>query len=68
MSDSATITREQVRTVYIATELGGKTGNSNHFSYAGLGSSSYSFGQLQLADRIMTAIRKHPRRLSHDKL
>jgi peptidoglycan hydrolase-like protein with peptidoglycan-binding domain len=47
MLDSATITREQLRTVYIATELGGKTGDFSHFSYAKLGSSTYSFGQLQ---------------------
>lgn len=47
MSDSATITREQLRTVYIATELGGNAGDSKRFSYAKLGSSSYSFGQLQ---------------------
>lgn len=47
MTDDNTITREQMRTVYIATELGGKTSDSNHFSYAGLGSSTYSFGQLQ---------------------
>lgn len=47
MSDSATITRKQLRTVVIATELGGRAGDSNHFSYAGLGRSTYSFGQLQ---------------------
>ena len=47
MSDSATITREQLRTVLIQTELSGNTGDSNHFSYAQLGSSSYSFGELQ---------------------
>jgi peptidoglycan hydrolase-like protein with peptidoglycan-binding domain len=47
MSDSATITREQLRTVIIATELGGKEGDSSHFSYAGLGKSTYSFGQMQ---------------------
>lgn len=47
MSSSATITREQLRTVLIATELGGKVGDSDHFSYAELGSSSSSFGQLQ---------------------
>jgi peptidoglycan hydrolase-like protein with peptidoglycan-binding domain len=47
MSNSATITREQLRTVYVATELGGKTGDSNRFSYAGLANSTYSFGQMQ---------------------
>jgi peptidoglycan hydrolase-like protein with peptidoglycan-binding domain len=47
MSDSATITRDQLRTVLIQTELSGKTGDANHFSYAQLGSSSYSFGELQ---------------------
>ena len=47
MSNSATITPEQLRTVLIATELGGKPGDSDHFSYAQLGSSSSSFGQMQ---------------------
>jgi hypothetical protein len=47
MSDSVTITREQLRTVYVATELGGKDVDSNHFSYAGLAKNTYSFGQLQ---------------------
>jgi peptidoglycan hydrolase-like protein with peptidoglycan-binding domain len=47
MSDSTTITREQLRTVLISTELGGKEGDSSHFSYAGLGKSTYSFGQMQ---------------------
>lgn len=44
MSNSATITREQLRTVIIATELGGKTGDSDRFSYAKLGKSTYYFG------------------------
>lgn len=47
MSNSATITPDQLRVVLINTELSGKTGDSNHFSYAGLGSSSSSFGQMQ---------------------
>ncbi len=47
MSDSTTITREQLRTVLISTELEGKEGDSSHFSYAGLGKSTYSFGQMQ---------------------
>lgn len=47
MSDGVTITREQLRTVLISTELGGRAGDSNHFSYAELGGSSYSFGQMQ---------------------
>lgn len=47
MSNSATITREQLRKVYVVTELGGMMNASNRFSYAKLGKSSYSFGQLQ---------------------
>jgi peptidoglycan hydrolase-like protein with peptidoglycan-binding domain len=47
MSNSATLTREQMRTVYAATELGGRAGDSNHFSYAGLAKSTYSFGLMQ---------------------
>jgi hypothetical protein len=47
MSNSATITREQLRVVLIATELGGKVGDSAHFSYAQLASSSSSFGEMQ---------------------
>ncbi len=47
MSDKATITREQLRTTLIATELGGRLGDSSHFSYAALGRSTYSFGQMQ---------------------
>jgi peptidoglycan hydrolase-like protein with peptidoglycan-binding domain len=47
MSSSATITREELRTVLIATELGGKVGDSDHFSYAKLANSSSSFGQMQ---------------------
>jgi len=47
MSDSATITRDQLLTVVISTELGGRTGDSSHFSYAELASSTYSFGPMQ---------------------
>jgi hypothetical protein len=47
MPDNATITREQWRTTLIATELGGRMGDSSHFSYAALGRSTYSFGQMQ---------------------
>lgn len=47
MPDTATITREQLRTTLIATELGGQIGDSSHFSYAALGKSTYSFGQMQ---------------------
>jgi peptidoglycan hydrolase-like protein with peptidoglycan-binding domain len=47
MSSNTTITSEQLRTVLIATELGGKPGDSGHFSYARLGSSSSSFGEMQ---------------------
>lgn len=47
MSNSATITPDQLRIVLLKTELSGKAGDSNHFAYAGLGSSSSSFGQMQ---------------------
>jgi hypothetical protein len=47
MSDSASITREQLRTFYVATEQGGKEIDSNHFFYAGFAKSTHSFGQLQ---------------------
>ena len=47
MPNSAIITRKQLQTLYISTELGGKVGDSRHFSYAGLGNSTYSFGTLQ---------------------
>lgn len=47
MSDNATITREQLRTTLIATELGGQVGDASHFSYAALGRSTYSFGEMQ---------------------
>ena len=47
MSDSATITRDQLLTVVTSTELGGRTGDSSHFSYAELASSTYSFGPMQ---------------------
>jgi peptidoglycan hydrolase-like protein with peptidoglycan-binding domain len=47
MSNSATITPDQLRTVLVHTELSGKTGDANHFSYGGLSNSSASFGQMQ---------------------
>lgn len=47
MPDNATISREQLRATLIATELGGSMGDSSHFSYAALGRSTYSFGQMQ---------------------
>lgn len=47
MPDNATISREQLRATLIATELGGRMGDSGHFSYAALGRSTYSFGQMQ---------------------
>lgn len=47
MPDNTTITRDQLLTVLLATELGGRTALENHFSYADLGSSTYSFGQMQ---------------------
>ncbi|WP_329740860.1 peptidoglycan-binding domain-containing protein [Dyella sp. A6] len=47
MSGSNDIKREQLRAVLVATGLGGKVSKSRHFSCAGLGSSSSSFGQMQ---------------------
>jgi hypothetical protein len=47
MSNSANITREQLRVVLLATELGGKAGDAGHFSYAQLANSSSSFGEMQ---------------------
>ncbi len=47
MPDNTTITRDQLLTVLVATELGGRRGLADHFSYAQLGSSTYSFGQMQ---------------------
>ncbi len=43
MATDSTITREQLATLYLNTELGGNTRHLNHFSYAEKGSSTYSF-------------------------
>lgn len=47
MATDSTITREQLATLYLNTELGGNTRHLNHFSYAEKGSSTYSFGLVQ---------------------
>ncbi len=44
---NATITADQLRTVFMATELGGNAADLTRFSYAEKGSSTYSFGLLQ---------------------
>lgn len=47
MQDNATITNEELRAVYVATELGGDARRADRFSYAARGNSAYSFGVLQ---------------------
>lgn len=47
MPDNTTITDDQLRTVFLATELGGNTRDLNRFSYAEKGVSTYSFRLLQ---------------------
>lgn len=47
MPHNATITVDQLRTVFLATELGGNTQDLNRFTYAEKGSSTYTFGLLQ---------------------
>jgi peptidoglycan hydrolase-like protein with peptidoglycan-binding domain len=47
MPNNATITADQLRTVFLATELGSNTRDLNRFSYAQTGESTYSFGLLQ---------------------
>ncbi|RZA05773.1 MAG: peptidoglycan-binding protein, partial [Proteobacteria bacterium] len=47
MATESTITREQLGTLYLNTELGGDTRHLDHFSYAQKGSSTYSFGLVQ---------------------
>ncbi|MEA9579272.1 peptidoglycan-binding domain-containing protein [Xanthomonas nasturtii] len=47
MATESTITREQLSTLYLNTELGGNTRHLDHFSYAQKGSSTYSFGLVQ---------------------
>ncbi|PPT75484.1 carboxypeptidase [Xanthomonas arboricola pv. populi] len=47
MATESTITREQLGTLYLNTELGGNKRHLDHFSYAQKGSSTYSFGLVQ---------------------
>ncbi len=47
MPNNATITHDQLRTLFLATELGGNTQDLNRFTYAEKGSSTYTFGLLQ---------------------
>ncbi|HEV2681065.1 MAG TPA: peptidoglycan-binding domain-containing protein [Rhodanobacter sp.] len=47
MPNNATITHDQLRTLFLATELGGNTQDVNRFTYAEKGSSTYTFGLLQ---------------------
>lgn len=47
MTNSASITPEQLQVVLLATELGSNTRDLKQFSYAEKGSSTYSFGLLQ---------------------
>lgn len=47
MSTEPTITREQLSTLYLNTELGGNRRHLDHFSFAEKGNSTYSFGLVQ---------------------
>ena len=47
MATDSTITREQLSTLFLNTELGGDTRHLDHFSYAQKGASTYSFGLVQ---------------------
>lgn len=47
MATESTLTREQLGTLYLNTELGGNTRHLDHFSYAQKGASTYSFGLVQ---------------------
>lgn len=47
MPGNAAITRDQLRTLFLQTELGGNTRDLNRFTYAEKGSSTYTFGLLQ---------------------
>lgn len=47
MATDSTITREQLSTLFLNTELGGNTRHLDHFSYAQKGASTYSFGLVQ---------------------
>ncbi|WP_266159619.1 XVIPCD domain-containing protein [Dyella silvatica] len=44
---NTSVTPDQLRAVLFSTENGGNANNLNHFSYAGTGNSTYSFGVLQ---------------------
>lgn len=43
----SSLTRQQLATLFLNTELGGNTRHLNHFSYAKEGNSTYSFGLVQ---------------------
>ncbi|MBB1115530.1 peptidoglycan-binding protein [Stenotrophomonas sp. W1S232] len=47
MATDSTLTREQLSTLFLNTELGGNTRHLDHFSYAREGISTYSFGLVQ---------------------
>lgn len=47
MATDSTLTREQLSTLFLQTELGGNTRHLDHFSYAQKGASTYSFGLVQ---------------------
>lgn len=47
MATDSTLTREQLSTLFLNTELGGNTRHLDHFSYAKEGTSTYSFGLVQ---------------------
>lgn len=47
MATDSTLTREQLSTLFLNTELGGNTRHLDHFSYAQEGTSAYSFGLVQ---------------------
>lgn len=47
MPNNATITHDQLRTLFLETELGGNTQDLNRFTYAEKGNSTYTFGLLQ---------------------
>jgi peptidoglycan hydrolase-like protein with peptidoglycan-binding domain len=47
MATDSPLTREQLSTLFLNTELGGNTRHLDHFSYAKEGTSTYSFGLVQ---------------------
>lgn len=47
MATDSTLTREQLSTLFLNTELGGNTRHLDHFAYAQKGASTYSFGLVQ---------------------